>query len=336
MTDAPAPQGHNNPPAGDNFVLQLEELNQDLWRQLGDWEMRRLRLPKDVKTEEQAAENTAHAAEGRRLMKAFEERRKEVKEPYLTRGQVIDDTFNGQKRKVAQKVDDIEARNGPYLRAKREREEAERLERAKIAREREAETERVAEEARQRERDAAAERERIEREAREAEARRVREEEQRRQQAALDAQQTASETQRPVGIDLEAAGQTATMAADNEAAMRNAHQKELAATKEREAAEAAARKAGVAAGRAEKKAEQVDDLGKVSAGGANMKSTMVWVGRVDSWPKVLQSLGPLAPFLHEQVVRDAVSRAARHPTRPEVPGVTFTQELEVKTTATRS
>ncbi|HEY5409265.1 MAG TPA: hypothetical protein VIJ94_00935, partial [Caulobacteraceae bacterium] len=282
--------GHNKGPEGDAFAIALEERNQDLWRRLGDLEKRRLRMPKEPATEEEAATVTTYTADAKALARDFETRRVEVKQPYLQRGQLIDDMFNGQKRNLLARAEEAERRNGPYLRAKREAEEARRPEEARIARVREEEAERRAEAARQTERDAATARETAEREARAAEQQRLRDEETARQQAVAEAQQKAGATQRPVGIDLEAAGAGATAAADNEARMREAHQAEDKARRAREAAEEESRKAGVQAGRAERKADQVDNLGKVSAGGANQRASMVWVGKVDSFPKVLQSL----------------------------------------------
>lgn len=278
MTDTTAGEGHNNPPEGDPFALQLEEKNQDLWRQLGALETRRLKLPKIVEAEEQAALITEWTADARKLMREFEARRVEVKAPYLQRGQLIDDTFNAPKKTLGARAEDVEQRNGPYLKAKRDREEAERREQARIARERQEAAERAAAEARQRAADAAAAREKAEREAREAEARQAREEEEARQQATLDAQQKATETQQPQPVEPRIG--YAQPRVDTEAARREALQAEQDAQAETERLETEARKAGVAAGRAEKKADQTDNLGKVSAGGANQKATMVWVGRM--------------------------------------------------------
>lgn len=333
MTDAGI--GHNEPPEGDPFELALEEKNQDLWKRWGALEMRRLKLPKEPATEEEAALITAWTAETRELGRDFEKRRVEIKAPNLKREQQIDAKFNGQRKTIASKADEIEQRNGPYLRAKREREEAERREQARIAREKQealelaaAESRRLAQEAEQRR--LTAEREAREAEqtrVRDAEAKRVREEE---AEAARNAPQPEKPTAEVVPIKP---GPTA---AENEAAMRQAGVEEARAQRAADLADEAARKAGVAANRAEKKADQTGQLGKVSAGGANQRATMVWVGKVTNFGQVLQSLGPLGPFFNETVIQDAVARAARHPDRPAIPGVSYSEQLDVKTTATRS
>lgn len=323
MTDQTAGIGHNEAPEGDPFALQIEEKNTDLWRMLGALEMRRLKLPKEPKTEEEAALVTTWVADARELMRTFEDRRKEVKEPYLRRGQTIDKVFNPPKEAINAKALDVEKRNGPYLRAKREREEAERRAQAKIAREKQEAIEREAAEARRLEREAQERREREEREARDAEQRRVREEE--------DARRAQESDVAPL-----APAEPAPSAEANQERMRQANLDEQAAIKRREALEAESRKAALAADRADKRADQTGQLGKVTTGGANQRADMVWVARVDSWSKVMQSVGPLAPYLNEQIIRGAIDRAAKHPSRPEIPGVSYAEELAVKTTTRRA
>lgn len=311
MNDQPAGVGDNRPPEGDPYALMLEEKNQDLWRKMGALERRRLKLPKQPDTQAEVDVVTDFCADAEMLSREFEARRKEVKDPYLRRGQLIDRTFGEPTKALHLQSLDIAKRNGPFLRAQQEREAAQRREEARIAREKQ----RLADEAAAAARKAEIEAEMI--------------------RAAEENKALEAERQRVRDLEQSAEAEAPTAEA-NEQAMRDAHRAQQEAVQRTEAREEEARKAGLAADRAERRADQVGDLGKTTAGAANQRANMVWVAKVDSWSKVLQSLGALGPFLNEAVIRDAINRAAKHQNRPDIPGVVYSQELDVKTTIRRS
>ena len=336
MTDAPirsgpAPADDNRPPEGvDPFVATLEERHAALLRQQSDLELAVRKLPQEVTSDEDVALINAHVLARRNLAREVEATRVDVKAPYLSRERVIDAWFGGIKTALEGRAKAIEQRSAPYLHAKRQREQAEADARAAklrqdareaqeradaaLAAQRKAEQDRLAEE--QRQRDLETERAR---------------QQQEQERIAREAQ-TASETPAPAPAPAE----PLVSAAEQEEAHRKSIAAQQEAQKKAEDAAEEARKLNLAASRADTQAARGGGLGRTQGGGASAKANMVWVGRIDSFPKVIQSMGPLGPFLNETILRDAVAKAARANPRPEVPGVVYSQELEVKTTQTRA
>lgn len=324
MTDqAPAGIGDNKPPSDiDPFVLRLEEANAGLLRRQTALEMRAIKLPKESASDEDVALISTFAVDARALAREIEAVRVEVKQPYLNRERQIDGWFNPIKEQLAARAAAMEKRNGPFLLAKRQRDEAEQRAKADRAREEAAERQRLADEA-------AAEQRRLERERAEAE-QRVRDEEQERQrQARADAEAETAQQAPP-------AGETVRPVSEQETSLQDAHSAAQAASANADKLAEEARVAQLAADRAENKAGRVNSLGKVAGETASARAEMIWVGRVKSFPAIIQSLGPLGPFFNEQTIRDAVDRAARSKDRPAIPGAEFSQEIDVVTRARRS
>ena len=321
MTDQTAGIGHNAGPEIDPFVLRLEEANAGLLRRQTALEIRAIKLPKESNSDEDVALISAFAVDARALAREIEAVRVEVKQPYLNRERQIDGWFNPIKEQLAARASAMEKRNGPFLLAKRLRDEAEQRAKADRAREEAAERQRLADEA-------AAEQRRLEQERAEAEQRVRDEEQERRRQArahaeAETAQQTppAAETVRPVS--------------EQETSLQDAHSAAQAASANADKLAEEARVAQLAADRAENKAGRTNTLGKVAGETASARAEMIWVARVTSFPAALQSLGEWGPFMNEQMIRDIADRAAKAKTRPNLPGVTFSEVIDVRTTARR-
>lgn len=302
MSDhALAPIGHN---AGtddeDEFVTRLKAEHAQLVTDMANMELAAARLPKTVDTEEDAAKVTAFVVKGKALRARIEAARVDAKEPFLSRSRQVDGTMAPWRDRVEARWKAIEQRNTAYLKAKRDKEIAEANERVRLAR-----VAADAERLRQANEEAAAKRLRDEAD---AAARKIREavDEPAREEAAQEAR------------DLDREAQTAEGAAEQ-------------AGKDARALEKVAdRNERIAAGAGPTKLEQT------RAGGGSATLSETWTGTVESWPGVLQSLGPLGPFLNEDIIRAAVQRAAKAVTRPDIPGVTWRLDVSTQTRATKA
>lgn len=312
----------NLPDDIDPFILRLEERAEPLLSKLGDLEFDRAMLPREPKSDEDVAKITSWTAKAKALIRDLEKTREAEKAPYLEGGKKVDGYFGLIKSQLAETTAATEKRSGPYLMAKRAREEAAAAERARIAREEQAAAER--------------ERQRLAREAEEARAEAAREEERLRQaEIERTARQQAAEQQ---AQDDEAPFDAAEDEGDLEAAEETYRQSQIAAqAREQEAAAAtlAAELAAKAADKADKIADGSMRLGKVAGDGASASAEMVWKAKVNSFPALIQSLGPLGSYFTEGPVRDAVDRAAKGDRAP-IPGVTFYEEIAVSTRASRT
>lgn len=324
--------GGNNPPA-DPFLAQLEDEHRKLLDEYSDLEFEELTLPKVIETDEQAAKITAAVLKRRGLFRRLEEAREAAKKPYLDRGCTVDGLFGGYKTRLAAKADTIEKRNIPFLKAKQD------AENARVA----AEAKRLRDEAqkRQDELNAAIEQQRLAEQAQRDEETRLANIETERQrqiavqnQAARDAASAPADEEPTNVVAFVQSEAPLPTSADAEISLRQMATTAQAAADAVERLETDARKADLAANRADTKASK-GGLGKLSAGGGSARVEKIWVGRVVSFPLVLGSLGPLGPYLNETIIRDAVDRAARATARPEIPGVVFAEEMDVKTTASR-
>jgi DNA repair exonuclease SbcCD ATPase subunit len=318
--------GGNQPPS---FEQQMEEENAALTDEMAELELELRRLPGNPQSDADVAVINDWVTRRRDLAKRLEAKRVVVKAPALERCTAIDGWFGAIRRQLLEKAADVEKRSGPYLLARQKAEEERRRAEAAEAKRKADELKAAADKA-QRELE---EQRRLQQEQED----RLRKEEQERQariqqaaaEAAKQAQDLAAATNTPQPVPPPAPPVSEAQGAYQQATMDLG-----AASKAADKAAEEARKAETLASRAEKKAD-AGGGGKVQGGGANAKAEMVWVGKVKSWPSVIQSLGPLGQFFTEQVIQDAVDRAAKVKDRPTVPGVEFSQELAVKTTATR-
>lgn len=309
MTNLPPDHqlGANNPP--DEAALFVERLNgdiEDLLDQMADLELALSKVPKVVEDEEGQAKVTKHVLELRQLARDLETKRVEVKAPYLAREKAIDGLFNGYRDNCLATAKTVEARAIAFLQARQLRLQAEAR----------AEAKRKADEAAAAAAAAAAAKKTLD----DAAAARAVAEEALRQTAARQAAPT---------VNLEA-----------ERRLRAATQAEIDASKGLETADKGARQAELAEERAERRVE-APSLSKARGGGGNAAVVMVPRWRLENWGKLFATLGPLSGYLDMKVIEGALDRWAKvaqnKPTeRQAMPGVSWYEEPEVKTTPTRT
>ena len=333
MNDAPirtgaAPQGDNNPPA-DPFMENLEARNASLIDLQGELELDSFALPKSPASDEDVAKITAWVVRARTLARDAEKARVKEKADALEIGRKVDGWFGRIKEALAPKIEKIEQRSGPYLEAKRIKEEAAAAERARLAK---IEADRLAEIARK-EAEAVAEREKERQEA---------EQRLRDAEAAEQARLASERAQAEREDDEDEGGQIVSDddpgASDSEAAeedLRAAHIGQQEQSRAATEAAANAQAAQVAADRAERLATGGANLSRSAGGGGAARTEKVWVAKVRHWPAVLQTLGPWQTLFSEQQVRDAIERAAKQTPRPQIQGLDYSEEIAVKTTASR-
>jgi hypothetical protein len=290
--------GHNDPPeetVADRLRARLEAEYAAMVEEIADHELAAAKLPKVVNTDEDVAAINAWVVKARGLYRRAEDTRKAEKDDYLQAGKTIDAFFAEIKDDVAKRAKDLEDRNTPYLQAKAAREEAERRAQAEAKR-------KAAEEA------AAAE------------------------QAALAAQRKAQEEAAAAERQIREAKDAETLAAA-EAASREANRK---AKIESDAAAQAAKDVAQATKSADRDEKIADGggrhaLGRTSAGGGSSSLKTEWKYRVTDRAALAATLGGLQPFLAQQAVDDALARAARAPSKPEINGVEFYPETTTQT-----
>lgn len=288
------PADHNNPPE-DPYLARLEEEHSKLADEAADLELEALSLPERVNTEEEAAKVTNFVAKAKTLTRKTEKTREGEKEPWLSRGRTVDAFFKKLAAPVSARVTRLEADLNAFARAKAERERAERLERERKERE-------AAEAKRREEEEARRAAERAQREAEEAAA---------RVRSAADAEERA----------------------EAERVMREADQR---AAEERRAAETAGKEAATASRIADTHgkaaAGAVGKLAKTTADGGSTSTTTFWTYRIADEEKLLESLGPLGPYVHRDAVAAAVNLAKRNHVASgtiadlSIPGVEFFQD----------
>ncbi len=312
-------QGHNNPPP-DPYLAQLEDAHASLLDQQASLELEAATLPKVVDNDDQVAAITAYVVKARALARRIEAEREDAKKPLLARSRTLDGFFGGLRDALKKRADGVEARNGPYLLAKRQRAEAE-------ARARLVEAQRIA--------DAAAERARLARE-QEIEAQRVADEEaERNRRAAAEAQ--AQATAAELG-DVEGAVDTSA-AQDADQAEEASRAAQLQANRASQAATDADKLAGAAQQLVDTAQSDMDRgvgrLARTAGGGGASNVRMEWQYRLADRDKVRASLGPLGPYFSESEVLSALAKATRG-ARPAVPGVEYFEQPQVRTTAART
>ena len=103
-----------------------------------------------------------------------------------------------------------------------------------------------------------------------------------------------------------------------------------------EQAEKDRQKLSKAADRTERKADTALERTAGGGGASKLTEERKWRwGREDSREALRASLGPLAPYLSESAVIDAIARAAKADPAPIIPGVEFYVDVVASTTASR-
>lgn len=285
--------GDNSPPP-DTEILQdrLEADYAILVNAAADIEVRAFSLPTEPKTDEECALLISYAADAKRVIKTAENGHTEEKAPHLALGRTVDGFFKSLWSPLQARVESVEGRINAYNRAKAAREAAERAEKARLEREA-AEAARRAQEAAAR----AAEKARQEEEA-----------------AAAKLRAAASEKAR-----LEAAEQ-----------MREAAQaSEAARADEKEAGAAAVASERVAESHERAASGSVAQLGKVTATGASAAVTTFWNHSITDAAKLMETLGPLGPYLSNDAIIQAIGALKRELGKGDklaefnLPGVNF-------------
>lgn len=308
MTNAPASDRavastDNAAPDGDPFLDALETRHIELIERQGLLEVESFKLPKEPKSDDDVALITAWVVKADRLRIDAEKARKVEKADFLELGRKVDGLFNGIGEQMSAKARKLEQRSAPYLETKRIAAEAAAAEVARVAK---IEADRLA---------AIAE----------------------EQQAELDRQRDAlqAEQDRLAGAATASAGPEGSGSAPDTNAVREQHAALQGQQMALEETQAASERATLNAEVAQETASGAG-LNKTRGGGGNASTEKVWVAVVEKWPAVLASLGPLGQFFTEQIIRDAVDRAAKKELRPAIPGVRYSQEIRVKTNATRA
>jgi pyruvate/2-oxoglutarate dehydrogenase complex dihydrolipoamide acyltransferase (E2) component len=307
MTDLPPDHqiGANDPPPEEQiFVDRLKGDIEDLLDEMADLELALRKVPEEVADETQQALVTKHVLALRALAHQLEDKRVEVKGPYLQRERWIDGLFNGYRAHLLTTAKTVEGRNTAFLQARQKRQQEEARAKAeaaaKVRREQEAAAAAAREEQRQAERARVAAEEAVRRAARESE---------------------------------EAAAQA-------EANLRQAAKNEQAASKAAQTADKGVRTAGLAEERAERRADNPEALGKAGGGGGNAKVVMVPRYRIDNFGRLMASTGPLGTYGDMKWLEGPLQRWANiaqgdPKIRGDIPGVDYFEEPETKTTATR-
>lgn len=310
MTDTPASMGDNFPPLDppERITARLEREHAALLSEAANLEAESYGLPETPATDEEAAQVSDHIVKVKRVAAKLEDARTEAGRPYLEGQRNINTLFNDYRGPLVDKktglVDRLSERVGIYNRAKEERERGERLERERLARE-------------------------------EAEAQR------REEQRLRDVAEAAERAEQEAAARLRAA-------ADQKA--RDAAQAEM---QRQSAAAAAARKGADGAEKAAEKSERRADvdarvaaaptgaLGRVSAAGSTSSVTKFWTHTITDAGALMKSLGPLAEYLSNDTISQALARAVRERAAAGsienyvVPGVRFWQDSRTNVRAAR-
>lgn len=283
------------PEDADPFVEKLEADHQQLADDAADLELEALSLPEKVESDEDAAKVTEFVAKAKTLSRKAEKARVEEKEPWLARSGKVDAFFKRLVTPVGARISRLEQDLNAHAKAKAERQRAERLAREK------------------------AEREEADRQRREAEAAR---------QAAEAAQRQADEAAARIRSAADAEAR-----AENEAQMRAAEQ---VAAEQRRIAEAAQKGAAtserVADTHGKAATGAVGKLAKTTAAGGQTTVSTFWTHEVTDMEAVIDSLGPLGPYLPTDVVTSAIARAKREAVAANriedltIPGVRFFED----------
>ena len=326
----PAPPGHNMPPEPiateesiEAFTARIEEQYRACLSRPARAEMAIGKLPaaSEITTDAQIEQIDEWIAAARKVAIDLEKTHKPAKAPYLARGRVIDDLFNGQAQSLRERIAQVEKRKIPYLKAKADRAAAELAARQRAEREaalrlqEEADRQKaIADRAAEEQRAAAAR-------LNQAESVRAVEEE-----VALASAEAADELPdltlaQDLGRDVDSA----------EADMRSA------AVTAMQAAGAAASLSAAAAATLEQAeateralATPTHVLGKTGA--SSLRS--VWKHRITGAGALMRS-HPLIPFLLDSDLDAALKRAAKSEPRPVIPGVEFYEEFEATTARPR-
>jgi hypothetical protein len=281
--------------APDPFVEKLEKDHQALADEAGDLELEALSLPEKVNTDEEAALVTNFVAKAKKLAREAEKKREEEKEPWLSRGRKVDGFFKALSAPIVNRITRLEADLNAHARAKAERERAERLERERQER-------------------AEAERQRAE-----AEAARLAAE-----NAAREAEAAAARIRSAADAEERAAAEAQMREAEQEATEKRRHAEEQQ--------RASAKSERVADSHGKAAAGQVGKLAKTTASGGQTSVSTFWTHRIADEAKLLESLGPLGPYLTPDAISAAVGLARRQAVAAnridtlEIPGVEFFQD----------
>lgn len=291
--------GNGGPFDPDLFAQALKTDNADLLKRPSQMEFAASKLPREILTDDDVEKINAFVVRARALARDIENARTEAKAPFLNAGKAVDSLFGDRRQAVLDRASEIEKRPGPYLKAKAAAAAAEAA--------------------------AAAAKARQEREAREAEERAAREQAAAAQAAADEADRLA----RQAVTDAEQAAAREVARLANEAAA-EAEKSAVAAAKDVASANRAVdRTEKTVAGGGRK-------LARTSAGGGAARLVTVWHWRIADQAALTASLGPVAEYLTEAAVVDALGRAAKADPRPAIPGVEFYATDESKTAATRT
>lgn len=305
----------------ESFLSRLEEKHVDLTTRQAELELEKRKLPREVKTDDDVGLITGWVLRARKLAAEFEETRTKVKKPYLSRGTWIDNWFGGSRDALKKDAGSIEERSNAFLRARAASERARQEAEARAARERAAEAARAAQ--------AAADAARQAQEAREREEQSLRDAEAARQRAILAEAAQSEHEQEVAREEARRAG------AAREEAMRLANIESDRAARAAEQQAEDARKLALAANRSERRAES-GGLGKLQGGGGSAKVKMVWVAKINSLQQAAAALGWGRLVVTSAVLQDMIDKASRLAERPDIPGIEWVEQAEVKTVATRT
>jgi hypothetical protein len=287
MTDDTSPIGHNSgdtPEVVDPLIERVQKTHAAIFDAPADFELERLALPKEVKTEDDATAVRAFVAKVQKAVRDAEKARKAEGEDYLRGKQKIDGAFNGVKSTLESLATKITERLTPYLRALEAAENARRaaeIEKARV--------------------EAAAQA------AKEAEAREA-------EKAARDAEEAAQAAIRQANTDRERAAAQEAARAAGVAAQRAKDQAEAAQDAGIAADRVADTHAAVLAG-------GPGALTRTGGGGASSKLEEYWDWSISDMAMVRQQLGILGPHFLEGEVTKAVERAVNADLGHKVAGV---------------
>ena len=119
--------GDNNGPTEEEaFIQRLEEDHAKLLGEAAELELKASKLPKTVQSDEDVATISEWVLQAGRISRRAENTRKDAKEPHLRRGQWVDGFFKGIASNLESRIKGVEGRKAPFLKAKRDAEEAAR------------------------------------------------------------------------------------------------------------------------------------------------------------------------------------------------------------------
>lgn len=317
--------GHNNPPESLTeeaaFVLKIEEKHGALATQFARLDRERRKLPATVETQADFDALTAWEVRAIALKGEVERARTAVKKPYLDRGRWIDKWFGVIFDGADSALKPIAQRKVAFLRAEEARKRAQAAAEA-------AETKRKADEA-ETARQAAIQKQReAEAEAAAALAR--------LQESARAAAAGAAPVATDAAPSVESNPAPASTMDEAAAKYRAAHEAVQAAGSDIEKAQAEANKTALAASRAEDRAFAGGGrLARASGTSGSSSLKYMPVARIDKMMPFLQSLGPCGQYFTQDELNAMLARMAKHPQRPEVPGISYHSVPEVKTTVAR-